>query len=220
MVAEKFCPKHGPYDASYATCPYCSGDYKRPPAPKPLSEDDLPTDLNQARQGSGGGVPEDELPTGFDAGGAAPQQGAYNDEAPTDLGPKRRGGRRFLDIDDEEETHIGRFAGDGDVTELDQVATGLLGILWVKDGNRRGHIYKIKDNTVVSRKEGDLLLDDPKVSNPHAKFTVEEGQFTVWDFGSRNGTFVNGEKIRAATLLKENDAIKMGDTTFILKLLE
>jgi hypothetical protein len=220
MVAEKFCPKHGPYDASYATCPYCSGDYKRPPAPKPLSEDDLPTDLNQARQASGGGVPEDELPTGFDAGGAAPQQGAYNDEAPTDLGPKRRGGRRFLDIDDEEETHIGRFAGDGDVTELDQVATGLLGILWVKDGNRRGHIYKIKDNTVVSRKEGDLLLDDPKVSNPHAKFTVEEGQFTVWDFGSRNGTFVNGEKIRAATLLKENDAIKMGDTTFILKLLE
>jgi len=219
-MAEKFCPKHGPYDASYNTCPYCSGDYKRPPAPKPLSEDDLPTDLNQVHSKAQGSVPDDDLPTDFGAGGAVPRKGGYDDEAPTDLGPKRRGSRRFLDIDDEEETNIGRFGRGEDVTELDQVTTGLIGILWVKDGNRRGHIYKIKDNTVISRREGDLILDDPKVSNPHAKFTVEEGQFTVWDFGSSNGTFVNGERIRAATQLKENDTIKMGDSTFILKIME
>jgi hypothetical protein len=219
-MAEKFCPKHGPYDASYDTCPYCSGEYKRPPAPKPLSEDDLPTNLNQPQSPVQGGVREDDLPTDFGAGGAVPRKGGYDDEAPTDLGPKRRGGRRFLDIDDEEETNIGRLGMRDDVTELDQVPTGTLGILWVKDGNRRGHIYKIKDSTVIGRHEGDLILDDPKVSNPHAKFTVEEGQFTVWDFGSRNGTFVNGERIRAATLLKENDTIKMGDSTFILKVLE
>jgi pSer/pThr/pTyr-binding forkhead associated (FHA) protein len=96
----------------------------------------------------------------------------------------------------------------------------MLGILWVKDGNRRGCIYNIKDSSVVGRREGDLIIDDPKVSNPHAKFTVEDGQFIVWDFGSRNGTFVNGERIRAATLLKENDIIKIGDSTFILKILE
>jgi len=153
-------------------------------------------------------------------GGAAPRRDSYDDEAPTDLGSKRRGRRRFLDIDDEEETNIGRLAGSGDVTELDQVTTGMLGILWVKEGIRRGQIFKIKDNTVVSRREGDLILDDPKVSNPHAKFTLEDGKFTVWDFGSRNGTFVNGERIRAATVLAENDAIKMGDSTFVLKVLE
>jgi hypothetical protein len=220
MTAEKFCPKHGPYDASYATCPYCSGEYKRPPAPKPLSEDDLPTDLNQALPPAQGGVSADDLPTGIGAGGGAPHGAGYDDEAPTDLGHKRRSSRRFLDIDDEEETNIGRRALGEDVTELDQVPTGLLGILWVKEGLRRGQIYKIRASTVVGRKEGDLIIDDPKVSNPHAKFTIEDGQFTVWDFGSTNGTFVNGERIRAATLLKENDAIKMGDSTFVLKVLE
>jgi hypothetical protein len=220
MAAEKFCPKHGPYDASYDTCPYCSGEYKRPPAPKPLSEDDLPTNLDQAQAGMRARAPQDDLPTDFGGGGSYPQKGYSDDEAPTDLGPKRKAGKRFLDIDDEEETNLGRYASGGDVTELDQVSTGMLGILWVKDGNRRGHIHKIKDSTVVGRKEGDLILDDPKVSNPHAKFTVEDGQFMVWDFGSKNGTFVNGERIRAATVLKENDSIKMGDSTFVLKILE
>ncbi len=220
MAAEKFCPKHGPYDASYDTCPYCSGEYKRPPAPKPLSEDDLPTNFDQAQSPSHGSPSQNDLPTDFGPGGASPQKGYGSDDAPTDLGPKRKSGKRFLDIDDEEETNLGRYAMGDDVTELDHAITGTLGILWVKDGNRRGHVYKIKDSTVIGRKEGDLVLDDPKVSNPHAKFTVEDGQFTVWDFGSRNGTFVNGERIRAATILKENDAIKMGDSTFILKILE
>ena len=90
------------------------------------------------------------------------------------------------------------------------------------NGQRRGKIYPIHDETVIGRKSGelvDLILDDPRVSNPHAKFKVEDEQYVVWDFGSKNGTFVNDEQIREATLLKENDTIKMGDTTFVLKIL-
>ena len=200
MAAEAFCPQHGPYDASYGTCPYCSGAYKRPPAPKPLSEDDLPTDLGQ-------GQPPVPTP-------------ASDEEAPTDLGVGRKVQGRILDIDEVEETDLGKYGRGADITELDLVPTGLLGILWVKDGHRRGHVYKIKDGTVIGRHEGDLILDDPKVSNPHAKFRIEENQFTVWDLASRNGTFVNGERIRAATPLKENDLLKIGDSTFVLKLME
>ena len=77
----------------------------------------------------------------------------------------------------------------------------------------------VKDGTVVARNSADLPIDDPKVSNPHAKFTVEDDQFVIWDFGSKNGTFVNGERIRAATPLEENDTIKMGDMIFVLKTL-
>ena len=36
---------------------------------------------------------------------------------------------------------------------------------------------------------------------------------------SENGTFVNGEAIRGATVLQENDEIKTGDTVFVLKTL-
>ncbi len=200
-MAELVCPVHGPYDASYGNCPYCSGAAMRPPKPAPLAEDEMPTGLGVDERGYAG--VED-----------------WEEEAPTIVSSSRqRGG--FLDIDDDEPTQIGHFGG-LDVTELDASVAeeGLLGILWVKEGRRRGKIYKIKDGTVVGRSQGNLMLDDPKVSNPHAKFTEENGQFVLWDFGSKNGTYVNGERIRAATPLKENDLIKMGETIFILKTLE
>jgi len=199
-MAEKVCPKHGPYDASYATCPYCQAEAGggRPAAPMPL-DDDMPTDL-----GAG--------PVGGQGGG----YGFNDDDAPTEIGPGRGAG--FLDLDDEDETSLGRM-NRLDETEIEFVDTGAQGLLWVKEGNRRGRVLKIKNGTVVGRSEGDMILDDPKVSNPHAKFTLEDEVFIIWDFGSKNGTFVNGEKIRAATELKENDTIKIGDTTFVLKTL-
>jgi len=58
------------------------------------------------------------------------------------------------------------------------------------------------------------------VSNPHAKITLEDETYVLWDFGSKNGTTVNDERIRAATELKENDVIKIGDTVMVLKVLE
>ena len=72
---------------------------------------------------------------------------------------------------------------------------------------------------IVGRKEGGLIIDDPKVSSMHAKFTMEGDNFVVWDFGSSNGTYVNGKKIREATVLEENDLVKIGDTVFVVKLL-
>ncbi len=195
MPEELICPTHGPYDASFGTCPYCQAEAGgRPSAPAPLDEDELPTDLGAAPRGVVG----------------------YDDEEPTDLGVRRKG-RGFLDLDDDEITDIRR--GRDDVTELDEEETGPLAILWVKDGHRRGRIHKVKDGALVGRSDGDLILDDPKVSNPHARFRFEEEQFTLWDFGSRNGTFVNGEKIREATPLNENDEIKFGGTSFIIKIL-
>jgi hypothetical protein len=178
-MAELVCPTHGPYDASYGTCPYCSGKAKRPPAPTPLDEDNLPTDFGEVRPALGG---------------------HYDD----DVDPTELGFEHFLD----------------DATELDYEDMSAQAILWVKEGDRRGRIYHIKDGSVVGRKEGDVLLDDPKVSSPHAKFTQEDDTYFVWDFGSKNGTRVNGERIRAATELKENDVIKFGDTYVVLKILD
>lgn len=202
MANELFCPTHGPYDASYSECPFCSGAYKRPAPPASLNEDDQPTDLGY------GGPP---------AGG--PDIGS---EAPTELPPGSQRGRGFLDIDEDVITDIVQPAGDKTELYPESERTGTLGILWVMNGQRRGKIYPIHDETVIGRKSGelvDLILDDPRVSNPHAKFKVEDEQYVVWDFGSKNGTFVNDEQIREATLLKENDTIKMGDTTFVLKIL-
>jgi len=100
MANDLICPIHGPYAAALGSCPYCAkGNSGRPQAPQPLdAEDDMPTDL-------GGGLRK----------GAGRQN--YEDEAPTELPVGKKGGRRILDID-EEETDLGR-GGDIDKTEIE-----------------------------------------------------------------------------------------------------
>ena len=206
MAQESICPKHGPFDASYGTCPYCSGDANRPGPPASLHMDDEATTQI-------GGASYDEAVTEIGGGGG-------HGEDPTEIGRDRRGGA----FDDDDPTEIGRRAQLDDVTELDfdLVEAGLMAILWVKKGRRRGHIYKVKDGAVVGRKDGEIILDDPKVSNPHARFRMNEKEdgFTLWDFGSKNGTYVNEEKITSATELKENDLVKIGDSEMVWKVLQ
>ena len=191
-MGEKFCPLHGPYPDYLSSCPYCEGE-SIPAKPKPLG-DDAPTNISPGR------------PVGYD-------------DEPTDLG--FGGGEKTeigIGFEMEEPTQLGAQRVE-DVTEIDQEPIGLLGILWAKSGHRRGSIFQIQEGTVVGRNQGELILDDPKVSSLHAKFTVEDDQFYLWDFGSKNGTFVNGKRIREATPLRENDEIKIGDSVFVLKIL-
>jgi hypothetical protein len=214
-MPELFCPTHGPYDAALGACPFCSpgagaGGYRPAPA-TPLGQDDMQTDPGIGGRRGGGGFPP---PAG--GGGFAPLN---EEDVKTEFSRKPGGGRGAAGADDEESTQVGRRAKLDDMTELDVVDTTAQAILWVKAGPRRGRIYKIKEMTVVGRNQGDLMLDDPKISNQHCKFVFENGAYVLWDFGSRNGSFVNGERIRAATPLKENDEIKLGDSTFVLKIL-
>lgn len=216
-MPEAFCPEHGPYDASLGACPYphAGGASPRPSMPISL-DDDLPTDI-------GGGRTAPTMPPsgGGKAGGG---RGFDAEEGATEIPASRRSGRGILDYDDEEVTELPKHKrgddDDVDKTELMEPLTITLGMLWVKEGSRRGHLYPIKHGTVVGRKEGKILLDDPKVSSRHAKFTIEDDDFVVWDLASANGTFVNEKKIRGATVLEENDTIKIGESLFVVKLLE
>jgi pSer/pThr/pTyr-binding forkhead associated (FHA) protein len=60
-----------------------------------------------------------------------------------------------------------------------------------------------------------MVLVEDMVSRKHAKITTDEHSVSIQDLGSTNGTFVNGEKIRAVRL-KEGDRILVG--TSIIKL--
>jgi len=62
--------------------------------------------------------------------------------------------------------------------------------------------------------ELDMVLVEEMVSRRHARIAVEEGEITIEDLGSTNGTFVNGEKIQKGAL-REGDRILIG--TSILK---
>ena len=51
----------------------------------------------------------------------------------------------------------------------------------------------------------DLVLDDEKVSRHHAYIEVRDGQASIHDLGSSNGTYVNGARIAEPTPLRDGD---------------
>jgi hypothetical protein len=78
---------------------------------------------------------------------------------------------------------------------------------------------KAEKQIVIGRSsELDMVLVEDMVSRKHARIVVNgTGQISIEDLGSTNGTFVNGEKVKQATL-KEGDRILIG--TSILKLIQ
>lgn len=60
----------------------------------------------------------------------------------------------------------------------------------------------------------DLILDRPEISKVHAKIQFIEDGFYLLDAGSRNGTFVNNQKLAADAQhrLQEKDCIRLGET--------
>ena len=57
-----------------------------------------------------------------------------------------------------------------------------------------------------------LPIDEPLASRQHTEVIFERGSYWVQDRGSRNGTFLNGEKINARRELNDNDEIGIGAT--------
>ncbi|MGA8037646.1 MAG: FHA domain-containing protein [Candidatus Acidiferrales bacterium] len=60
--------------------------------------------------------------------------------------------------------------------------------------------------------ENSIVIDNPAVSNHHARVFYEEGRLMLQDFGSLNGTFVNGQRVKMAQL-KSTDSIAIGKHT-------
>jgi len=56
----------------------------------------------------------------------------------------------------------------------------------------------------------DLVIADPAVSSAHAVIRAEGEHYIVSDLGSRNGTFVNGQRLAQLQRLEHGDVIGIG----------
>ena len=72
----------------------------------------------------------------------------------------------------------------------------------------------VKDLTVVGRKEEcDLRLEHKSVSKMHCVIVKTDGLLLLRDLGSTNGTRVNGQRVRRAALLP-NDQLTIANYKF------
>jgi len=63
--------------------------------------------------------------------------------------------------------------------------------------------------------DNSLVIDNPAVSHYHARVFQEDGRLMLEDFGSLNGTFVNGQRVRLVTL-QPGDAVGVGKHTILV----
>lgn len=68
-----------------------------------------------------------------------------------------------------------------------------------------------KQEYSVGRDEtNDFILFDPEVSGQHFKVTWKGSAYWIQDLESRNGTFVNGERLTTERKLERGDLIRLG----------
>lgn len=75
-------------------------------------------------------------------------------------------------------------------------------------------IYKVV--TIGRQQQSTIAIKDTKLSRTHSAVRQIDGFFVLRDMNSRNGTFLNGEKIDFARL-KPGDEIQVGDTTLYVE---
>ena len=62
--------------------------------------------------------------------------------------------------------------------------------------------------------DNDVVIDDGYASRHHLQIVqCDDGTYKLADFGSSNGTYVNGQKVEGEIVLEPNDIVRVGNTT-------
>jgi hypothetical protein len=79
-------------------------------------------------------------------------------------------------------------------------------------------IYILDSSKTIGRSNNnEFIIKDPFLSNEHAEFLLKDGMIYVKDRGSKNGTFVNNERIGSGEVrINNGDRVQVGSLSFIL----
>ena len=116
--------------------------------------------------------------------------------------------------------HAGRdgWASDGRETGAEGRGVPVVGHLevWTASGRSLLPLGSSR-STVGSSAESDLVIDDQSVSRTHLLLEHLGEAWFVEDLGSRNGTYVNGQRITGRRVVRPGDEIRLGVARVVLR---
>ena len=73
------------------------------------------------------------------------------------------------------------------------------------------------ENLIGRSDECAVWIDDVEVSRHHARIIIDEDGAQIEDLGSKNGTFLQGERIDSTTALADGDLIRVGEASMVFR---
>src|SRR5690348_13772932 len=93
-------------------------------------------------------------------------------------------------------------------------------VLHVSNGKSNIKQVAIRSDTVIGRSpECNLKIASSLVSRRHCKISIKDSQVSIRDFGSANGTFVDGRQIPKdkAVMLVPGSVVMVGPLRFVVQ---
>lgn len=90
--------------------------------------------------------------------------------------------------------------------------------LIAENGPLAGQRLEVETELTIGRLDGDVVVDDVKLSRRHAVFRVVDEALEVEDLGSTNGTFVEDRRIDRPTRLKNGARVRLGASSFVTEI--
>jgi predicted component of type VI protein secretion system len=89
----------------------------------------------------------------------------------------------------------------------------MIATLIVTKGEDNGKVFRLGDDdkSVIGRSSSaDVIIQDPGISRQHCHIRAVAGQIILTDLNSKNGTAVNGRRVRGEIPLENGDVIELG----------
>jgi DNA-binding winged helix-turn-helix (wHTH) protein len=99
------------------------------------------------------------------------------------------------------------------LTGVPQPASAFIGLIW------RDKLLALSEGEQTAGRDAEceLVIDAETVSRRHARITVIEGNATIEDLSSTNGTHVNGRTITGPTPIADGNEVLLGKAMLIVR---
>ncbi len=90
-----------------------------------------------------------------------------------------------------------------------------LALEFIEPSDRSGQRLDVDGGLTIGRSgDCDVTLQDTYLSSRHARVANDDGDLSIEDLGSTNGTYVNQELVKGRVRLERGDVVQVGGVLF------